>query len=277
VAQSGVRTMEQIEIEGLRIAYERAGSGPPLVFVHGFVGDGRSTWSRQMEALSDEFTVVAWDAPGAGRSADPPDGFRLPDYADCLAAFVRELGFAHVHLVGLSFGGALVLALFERHPGLPRSLVLASAYAGWAGSLPPEEVEERLQTCLRVSDQSPDEFAAAMIPSMFSSSAQADVVAAFAASVRAFSPAGFRAMALSSAEADLRSVLAGVNVPTLLLYGDHDVRAPLPVAQALHSAIPGARLVILPGVGHASSVEAPELVSAAIRDFLRGNARGVGG
>jgi pimeloyl-ACP methyl ester carboxylesterase len=274
--------MGQVEVEGLRVAYERAGAGPPLVFVHGFVGDGHSTWSRQLEALCDDFTVVAWDAPGAGRSADPPVWFRLPDYADCLAAFVRTLGFDRAHLVGISFGGALVLELFDRHPTLPRSLVLASAYAGWAGSLTPEDVEERLRTCLRVSHLPPDEFADAMIPSMFSksafsTSARAEAVARFAASVRAFSPAGFRAMALSSAEADLRNVLAGVNVPALLLYGDHDVRAPLTVAQALHSAIPRARLVVLPGVGHVCSVEAPELVSREILDFLHGDVLGVGG
>lgn len=84
--------MEQIEVEGLRIAYQRVGVGPPLVLVHGFVGDGLSTWSSQLDGLSDEFTVVAWDAPGAGHSTDPPDWFRISDYADCLAAFVRALG-----------------------------------------------------------------------------------------------------------------------------------------------------------------------------------------
>src|SRR5437899_7194248 len=60
---------------GLRIAYERAGNGPPLVLLHGFVGDGRE-WRRQVDGLSDQFTVVAWDAPGAGASSDPPESFR---------------------------------------------------------------------------------------------------------------------------------------------------------------------------------------------------------
>src|SRR5437879_4790571 len=67
--------MDHIEVSGLRIAYERAGQGPPLVLLHGFVGDGRATWGRQLEGLSDEFTVIAWDAPGAGRSSDPPASF----------------------------------------------------------------------------------------------------------------------------------------------------------------------------------------------------------
>ncbi len=84
--------MDQAEVDGLRIAYERAGQGEPLVLVHGYVGDGRSCWRRQMEALSDEFTVVAWDAPGTGRSSDPPESFGMHGYADCLAAFIDRLG-----------------------------------------------------------------------------------------------------------------------------------------------------------------------------------------
>ena len=68
--------MPEVEVSGLRIAYEQAGEGPPLVLLHGYVGDARSTWGPQLDALSDAFTVVAWDGPGAGRSDDPPDAFR---------------------------------------------------------------------------------------------------------------------------------------------------------------------------------------------------------
>ena len=79
--------MEQVDVEGLSIAYERAGEGPPLLLLQGFVGDARSTWGRQIDDFSDDFTVVAWDVPGAGRSSDPPESVRLPEYADCLAGF----------------------------------------------------------------------------------------------------------------------------------------------------------------------------------------------
>jgi pimeloyl-ACP methyl ester carboxylesterase len=95
-------------------------------------------------------------------------------------------------------------------------------------------------------------------------------VAAFAATVREFHPVGFRAMALASAEADLRPVLGLVSVPTLVLCGDRDTRAPLPVAEALHAAIPGSQLVVLEEVGHVCAVEAPERFNAAIRRFLGG-------
>ena len=83
--------MDTVEVGGFRIAYERAGTGPPLLLLHGFVGDGATTWRHQLETLSDEFTVVAWDAPGAGRSSAAPESFRLADYADCLTEFVSAL------------------------------------------------------------------------------------------------------------------------------------------------------------------------------------------
>ena len=88
--------VDQVELEGVRIACVRAGAGPPLFLLHGFVGDSRD-WRRQLEDLSDEFTVVAWDAPGCGRSSDPPETFRMPQYADCLAGFVHTLGLGRPH------------------------------------------------------------------------------------------------------------------------------------------------------------------------------------
>lgn len=259
--------MDQLEVEGLRIAYERAGEGPPIVLLHGFVGDSRE-WRRQIDGLSDEFTVVAWDAPGSGRSSDPPESFRMPDYADCLAGFVDALGLGRPHVAGLSFGGGIALELYRRHPTIPMTLVLAAAYAGWAGSLPPEVVEQRLRQSLQLADRPPDQFVRAMIPTLFSESASAERVDEFAAIMSEFHPAGFRAMARSLAEADLRDVLPRIDVPTLLLYGDKDVRAPLNVAEDLHAAIPTSRLVVLPGVGHMSSLEAAERFNAEVRSFL---------
>jgi pimeloyl-ACP methyl ester carboxylesterase len=260
--------VDAVEVGGLRIAFERQGHGPPLLLLHGFVGDGVGTWRYQLETLSDEFTVVAWDAPGAGHSSVTPESFGLSDYADCLAGFVSALKLSRPHVAGLSFGGVLALELFRRYRALPRKLVLASAYAGWAGSFPRDVVQERLRLSLQLSRLPASDFVAALLPSMFSRGAAADRVAAFAANVAEFDPVGFRAMAMASAEADLRDVLPLIDVPTLLLYGDQDVRSPRAVAEALHASIPGSRLVVMPGVGHVSSVEAPDRFSAEIRTFL---------
>jgi pimeloyl-ACP methyl ester carboxylesterase len=259
--------LERVDVDGLRIAYVRAGSGPPLVLLHGYVGDGSTTWRPQLDALSDEFTVIAWDAPGAGRSSDPPEGFGLAGYADCLAGFVRALGLAQAHIVGLSFGGALALEFSRRHPGVPSSLVLASGYAGWRGSLPADVAERRLQQALTLADLSPDEFVATLLPTMFSAGTSPELIADFGAAMRAFHPIGFRAMARASAE-DIRDALPHVEAPTLLVCGDADERAPLPVAEALHAAIARSTLVVLPGIGHVCNVEAPEAFNTTVRTFL---------
>ena len=259
--------MDFIEVDGLRIAYERAGAGPPLVLLHGYVSDGPTTWRPQLDGLCDEFSVVAWDAPGAGGSSDPPESFGMAGYADCLAGFVEGLGLDKPHLAGLSFGGALALELFRRHPAIPTTLILASAYAGWGGSLPADAAEQRLRQALSLADLSSDEFVDVLLPTMFSEGTAPEAIDACRAAMLAFHPAGFRAMARASAE-DLRDALPLVDVPTLLIYGDQDVRAPLTVAEELHASISGSTLVVLPGVGHLCNVEAPEQFNTAVRTFL---------
>ena len=266
--------MDTISVGGHRIAYDRRGQGPAVLLLHGYVGD-RRTWRRQLEGLSDEFTVVAWDAPGYGGSSDPPAAFGLPGFADCLAAFIESLGLGRPHVVGLSFGGGLALELYRRHPSVPRTLVLAGAYAGWAGSLPVEVVEQRLQQALRLAGQPPDQLISELLPTLFSDAAPREQVDEFAASMAEFHPAGLRANARAFAKADLREVLPRIEVPTLVLHGAQDVRAPLDVAESLHVRIRGSRLVVLEGAGHVSNVEAAERFNAEVREFLR-SAAGAG-
>ena len=70
--------MPVVPVDGLEVSYQRRGSGPPLVLAHGAAADGRE-WRAQLDGLSDELTIVAWDEPGAGRSADPVGAFGLSD------------------------------------------------------------------------------------------------------------------------------------------------------------------------------------------------------
>jgi pimeloyl-ACP methyl ester carboxylesterase len=262
--------MDLIDVGGIGIAYRRAGKGPPLVLLHGGPSDSRE-WRHQLQGLSDEFAVVAWDMPGCGQSADPPENFlHTRDYADCLAAFIEALGLKQPNVLGLSFGSGLALELYRWYPKIPRSLILASAYAGWAGSLPAEVVEERKQRLLRLFDGPPDEFARVFIPTLLSDSAPAELVEEMTTILSEIHPAGQRALFRAGfAEHDLREVLPRINVPTLLLYGDLDVRSPLKVAEEMHAHIPGSRLVVMPGVGHACDLEAPERFNAEVRSFLR--------
>lgn len=260
--------MDQIQVEGHRIAYRQKGQGPPLVLLHGWPLSSRE-WRRQIDGLSDEFHVVAWDAPGAGRSSDPPEGFRLADWADCLAAFTEALDLRRAHVAGLSWGGGLALELYRRHPTVVHTLILVSAYAGWAGSLPAEVVDQRLRLMLQNSQLPVDAWAPALIDTLVADGASADVATELTSIIAEFHPAATRVALRAFAEADLRDVLPRVDVPTLVLCGEQDARAPQRVWQPLHSGIRGSKLTLIPDVGHMVNIEAPERVNAEIRAFLR--------
>jgi pimeloyl-ACP methyl ester carboxylesterase len=260
--------MEYLEFEGIRIGFEQRGHGPPLVLLHGLPGD-RRIWSRQLDDLADEFRVVAWDAPGCGQSSDPDAPVDLHAVARSLVGFIEMLGLERPHVLGLSWGGGVALELYRIVPTVPRSLVLASAYAGWAGSLPADAVSQRLDAYLTAARTPPREALHSWGPAFFSASAPADLVEELLAIASDFHPGAFSALARSFAETDLRGMLPSIEVPTLVLCGDADTRSPVAVGEALHAAIPGSRLVVLPGVGHVSNMEAPQTFNAEVRRFLR--------
>lgn len=262
-------SMDAVEVAGLRIAYQRAGRGPALVLLHGAYEDSR-IWRPQLEALSDEFTVVAWDAPGCGNSTVPPPDFSGEDFGTALAGFLRAAVPERPSVLGLSWGSGVALELYRGHPELPSSLILASAYAGWAGSLPPEEVDRRNAQVLSELDQPPEKFIPVWLPTLVTEHADPAVVNEVSGIMADFHPAGMRAVLNASGHADYRDVLPTITVPTLLLYGEKDVRSPLSVAHEMHRQIPGSTLAVIPDVGHLACAEAPAAFNAEVRRFLHG-------
>ena len=259
--------MQVVRTRGLEVAYERVGEGPPLIFVHGGAEDGR-VWQPQLAALADEFTVVAWDEPGAGRSSDVPAGFGLAEYAHCLAALIEAIALGPAHVVGLSWGGTVVQELYRHHPELVATLILVDTYAGWKGSLPEEEVRARVEG-VRQMLAAPDEEFDPTYPGLFAGDPPAEFVALLeqiAADVRRES---LRTEVLVMAEADQRDLLPRIAVPTLLIWGERDVRSPLSVARQFEQAIPDAKLVVIPEAGHLSNLEQPEQFNQAVRRFCR--------
>jgi pimeloyl-ACP methyl ester carboxylesterase len=256
----------RIRAAGLEVAYDRAGSGPPLVLVHGGAGDARE-WRPQLAGLSDDFTVIAWDEPGAGRSSDVPGDFGLAGYATALAGLLQTLD-APAHVCGLSWGGTVALELYRVRPELVASLVLADTYAGWKGSLSEHELRARVAGTEHML-AAPAETFDPTIPGLFAGEPPRDIVElldAVAADVR---PESVRLAVRAMAEADLRDVLPTVSVPTLLIWGELDARSRLTVAHEFARAIPHAELVVIPGAGHMSNLERPDEFNAAVRAFCR--------
>ena len=260
---------DAVRIGDLDVAFRRRGEGPALVLLHGAVCDSR-VWRYQLADLSDAFTVVAWDAPGCGRSSDPPDSFRLPEYADVLLGLLDALDLDRPHLLGHSWGSGLALEFAHRHPTRPSSLVLAGGYAGWAGSLPPEEVERRLDAALDVAAHLPDDFDPRSVPGLFTDVMPAERQSELIEIMSEIRPVGTRVMAHAFAEADLRELLPDIEVPTLLLYGDADARSPVDVARALHAALPRSTLTLMPGLGHEAFAEDSAAFDRHVRSFLFG-------
>ena len=238
-----------------------------MVLVHGYVGDGPSTWRPQLDGLADDFDLIAWDLPGAGGSDDPPESFGMRGFADALAGFVTALELERPHLVGLSFGGATLIEFCRRHQYLASTITLVGAYAGWSGSLPPSEVQRRLDQALALSRLPPEKLVEELLPTMFSETAPPDVVTDFANALVSFHPAGLRAMAQACTE-DLTDALTTIRLPTLLIYGDDDTRAPAGVSRTLHEAIPHSQLVQLAGAGHVCTIDAPKPFNTTLRQFL---------
>jgi pimeloyl-ACP methyl ester carboxylesterase len=258
--------MLRANVNGLSVAYERTGNGPALVLLHGFTHDSRA-WRPQLESLSDQFTVIAWDAPGAGQSTDPPETFGLGDWADCLAGLLDAAGIQRAHVLGLSWGGLLAQEFYRRHSALVMSLVLADTYAGWKGSLPEPIPEERLAACLRDASLPPSEFVPRYLGGMFSESPTQECREELASIMFDFHPVGFRLMATALAQADTRDLLPKIRVPTLLVWGDADKRSPMSVAYQIRDAIPEARLAVISGAGHVSNLEEPVQFNTIVRDF----------
>jgi pimeloyl-ACP methyl ester carboxylesterase len=252
---------------GVEVAYQRAGKGPPLVLVHGGGEDGR-VWEPQMAALADEFTVVAWDEPGAGRSSDAPAGFGLTDYAGCLAALIDALALGPAHVAGLSWGGTVAQELYRRHPELVATLILVDTYAGWRGSLSTEEVQSRVEGGRKMLAAPAGQFELT-IHGLFAGEPPAESLAVLEQMAADVRPESVRNVLNAIAEADQRDLLPQIAVPTLLVWGECDARSPLSVARQFEQAIPEAKLVVIPGAGHISNLERPELFNDAVREFCR--------
>ncbi|MEA2169924.1 MAG: hypothetical protein QOF76_3224 [Solirubrobacteraceae bacterium] len=259
--------MQVLRVNGLEIAYARVGEGPPLVFVHGAAEDGR-IWQPQLAALADEFTVVAWDEPGAGGSSDVPADFGLADYAHCLAELIEALALGPAHVAGLSWGGTVAQELYRQHPALVATLILIDTYAGWKGSLPAEEVRARVAGALRMLEAPAEEFDPTL-PGLFAGDPPTEFVALLKQIASAVRPASLRAQLLAMAEADQRDLLSHISVPALLIWGELDARSPLSVARQFEQAIPNTKLVVIPSCGHMSNLEQPEHFNEAVREFCR--------
>lgn len=254
-----------------RLAYDVAGSGPTLVFLHG-IGGNRRNWARQLGALADVCRTVAWDARGYGDSEDYAEPLAFTDFAADLLRLIDHLQVERAHLCGLSMGGRIVLDFYARHPQRVASLILADTFPGFDASFTQEGrerfVRERRQPLL--DGKQPADIAPAIARSLVSSSASAAVTQDLIESISMLHKESYiktiEAMTMYEPVADL----AAIKVPVQIIVGAEDKLTPPAVSRKMAAAIPGARLLELENAGHLSNIEAPDAFNACIREFIVG-------
>ncbi len=241
------------------------GSGPPVVLIHGYPLDG-AMWSGVARVLSSRFRVVKPDLPGRGETAAASEG-RMEDYADFVAAILGALP-GPAGLAGFSMGGYAALALAERRLADLRALALVDTRAS-ADDAPGRAGRDEAIATVRAAGVGP--IAEAMLPKLLSPASLQDagLVERVKRIMLRQKPETVAAdLAAMRDRADSRELLGSIGIPTLVLVGEADALTPPADSRAMADAIPGARLVVIPGAGHLAPMERPGAVAAALGDFF---------
>ena len=159
------------------------------------------------------------------------------------------------------------MELYRHYPEQVATLILVDTYAGWKGLLPEEEVRARVEAG-RVPAASPEEFDP-IPPGLFASATPTEFVPLMAEMAAVAREQTVRLETGLMAETDQRDLLPLITSPTLLIWGELDVRSPLSVAGEFERLIPDTKLVVIPEAGHVSNLEQPEQFNEAVREFCR--------
>lgn len=240
-------------------AYDDVGAGPPLILLHAFPFD-RRMWSVNAPALAGRFRVITPDLRGFGEA--PAGGpYSIADLADDVAALMDALGLSRASIGGLSMGGYVALAFAARHGARLEGLILADTKAGPDS---PEARRGRDEAIALVTAQSVDAYLERQLPKLLSARASDTLRATTRALAKQTPDAVIAGLVAMRDRPDRRLELPRIACPTLVVVGSADVLTPPSEAAAMASAIPGARLVELPGAGHLASLEEPSAFAALI-------------
>jgi pimeloyl-ACP methyl ester carboxylesterase len=262
-------TLEYARNGNIRIAYQRRGSGPVIVFLHG-IGGNRTNWQDQLDAFSDDYLAIAWDARGYGDSGDPAEPLVFSQFAEDLKCVLDQLGAEKAHLVGLSMGGMIAQDFYARYPDRVATLVLVGTASGF-GTMSAQEQQEFLRARLAPLEQgrTPKEIAPQVIGLLLGPHASGEARNKLLSSLESLRTEPYKQALRAIVTTDFRQVLPAVAVPTLVIVGACDKVLPPPASEALAAAIPNAELVVLDDVGHLSNIEVPEIFNATLRRFLQ--------
>ena len=251
------------EVSGTRTAYEIAGSGPPLLLLHGAEGTRRS-FDKLTGELESAFTVIRYDQRDCGETQNDDTPASLPILADDAKALLDALGYAKAFVFGTSFGGRVAQALAILHPEVVERLILSSTWA-----LPDSLLTLNRDTTMKVMglrDRLPEtaeQLAEYFYPPAFLQE-RPEFKGHFGKSV-ARSERSARRAETTNDTPPLKP--SDITAPTLLIAGELDRLVPPSLTLAIGNAVDSSESVVLPGLGHVGYVQAPALVAPHIRKF----------
>ncbi len=254
-------------VDGVSLYFERIGSGPAVVFLHGNPADHRM-WDAQVDDFSARYTVVRYDLRGFGRSI--PVDRRPYAHATDLHALLRFLGISDPLLVGLSMGGGAIVNFAIAYPGIARAIVpVDSSLGGFSYSA---DLIAELTSLALVSQRNGLDAARehllsqSLFRAAMSDPRTADALRTIVGAYGGWHWTGKDPGVPFTPPAIAR--LATIAVPTLVLVGEHDVPDFHEISRTLARDIPAARLTVIPRVGHIPNMEDPAAFNALVLAFF---------
>jgi 3-oxoadipate enol-lactonase len=261
--------MPVVSVGEIELAYERSGSGSPLLLIMGMSGTALHWGEPFLEPLRESFETIVYDHRGVGASTPLAGATSIAQMAGDAAALLEALELDSAHVLGISMGGMIAQQLALGHPERVRTLALGCTYCGGPGSSHASpELMQRLaeammsgdrQRALRVGWEA--NVSEAMVD-------DEDAYAAFLAIAERHAVAVPVVMAQMQAilAHDTSARLGDLAMPTLVVHGTEDQMLPLANGRLIDSLIPDSRLELLDGVGHMFWWERPERSAELLRE-----------
>ncbi len=266
--------MVKTPINNFQIAYDDHGAGQPVIFLHAFPLN-RHMWDDNIRSLLLEggtqgrFRLVALDWPGFGESDIVNTVSTMEEFADIVAQLMETLGMRQAILCGLSMGGYAAFAFLRKYPQRLSGLILADTRPGADTAEARANRENVAKIALAEGTEAIANMQLPRLISEYTRQHEPQVETRLRQMINEATPQGIAAASRGMAlRLDSTDLLAGIQVPTLVIVGEQDALTPPEVARAYAQQIPNAQLVVIPHAGHISNMEQPEAFLLAVRGFL---------